>query len=321
MIAAGGEPTNLGRQGLRASRFGLGTAPLGILPDLVDAAAAQRCLERAADLGIRHLDTAPFYGAGLAEERLGSFLAERDATQFVISTKVGRTVCQSVDGRRATTVFDFSRSGILRQIDESLRRIRVDRLDIVYLHDPDDHWPEAIDEAWPVLAELRAAGLITSVGAGMNQAGMLRRFVQETSMDVILLANRYTLLQQYEADALFADCAARGVSVVLGAVLNGGILATGAVPGASYEYQPASASILERVARIEAVCRRHGVPLPGAALQFAAAHPAVSSVLVGAKSAEEVTLNLDAARYPTPSAFWAELQDLGLVGADRPLPP
>lgn len=302
-------------------RFGLGTAPLGILPDLVDAAAAQRCLERAEGLGVRYFDTAPFYGAGLAEERLGAFLAGRDPARFVLSTKVGRSVVPAAGGAgAATTVFDFGRDAVLRQFDESLRRLRVDRLDIVYLHDPDEHWAEAIDEAWPVLARLRASGAVGAVGAGMNQVPMLRRFVAETDMDVILLANRYTLLQQYEADELFAECARRGVSVVLGAVLNGGILATGAVPGASYEYNPAPPPVLRRVARIEAVCRRHGVPLVAAALQFAAAHPAVASVLVGAKSAGEIERNLAAAAHPAPAAFWAELRERGLVGADRPLP-
>ncbi|MGI5239825.1 aldo/keto reductase [Dactylosporangium sp. CA-139066] len=295
--------------------FGFGTAPLGILPDLVDAQAAQRCLERAEELGIRYFDTAPFYGAGLAEERLGAFLAGRDPAGLVLSTKVGRSV---VPG--GTTVFDFGRDAVRRQLEESLRRLGTDRIDIVYLHDPDDHWESAIDEAWPALAELRASGVVGAVGAGMNQTAMLHRFVRETDMDVMLLANRYTLLQQYEADELFAACAERGVRVVLGAVLNGGILATGAVPGAHFLYRPAPPDVLERVARIEAVGFRHGVPLVAAALQFAAAHPQAASVLVGAKSAEELERNLAAAARPIPAAFWAELVELGLVGADRALP-
>jgi D-threo-aldose 1-dehydrogenase len=295
--------------------FALGTAPLGILPELVDAAAAQRCLERAEELGIRYFDTAPFYGAGLAEERLGAFLAGRDPTGLVVSTKVGRSV---VPG--GTTVFDFGRDAIRRQLDESLRRLGTDRVDIVYLHDPDDHWAAAIDEAWPVLAELRASGAVGAVGAGMNQTAMLHRFVRETDMDVILLANRYTLLQQYEADELFAACERRGVTVVLGAVLNGGILATGAVPGAQYDYRPAPPEVLQRVSRMEEVGRRHGVPLVAAALRFAAAHPAAASVLIGAKSAGELERNLAAAAHPIPAAFWAELRELGLLGADRPVP-
>ncbi|MER7003839.1 aldo/keto reductase, partial [Dactylosporangium sp. NPDC000555] len=238
---------------MNLGRFGFGTAPLGILPDLVDAPAAQRCLERAEELGIRYFDTAPFYGAGLAEERLGAFLAGRGRTpRPVLSTKVGRSV---VPG--GTTVFDFGRDAVRRQLEESLQRLRTDRIDIVYLHDPDDHWAAALDEAWPVLAELRASGAVGAVGAGMNQTAMLHRFVRETDMDVILLANRYTLLQQYEADELFTACAERGVAVVLGAVLNGGILATGAVPGASYEYRPAPPDVLARVARIEDARRRH----------------------------------------------------------------
>jgi D-threo-aldose 1-dehydrogenase len=295
--------------------FGFGTAPLGMFPDLVDAPAAQRCLQRAEELGMRYFDTAPFYGAGLAEERLGAFLAGRDPTGLVLSTKVGRSV---VPG--GTTVFDFGRDAVRRQLEESLRRLGTDRIDIVYLHDPDDHWAAAIDEAWPALAELRASGAVGAVGAGMNQTAMLHRFVRETDMDVILLANRYTLLQQHEADELFAACAERGVSVVLGAVLNGGILATGAVPGAHFLYQPAPREVLDRVARIEAVGFRHGVPLVAAAVQFAAAHPQAACVLLGAKSAGELERNLAAAARPIPAAFWAELVDLGLVGADRVLP-
>jgi D-threo-aldose 1-dehydrogenase len=217
-------------------------------------------------------------------------------------------------------VFDFGRDAIRRQFDESRRRLGVERIDIVYLHDPDDHWSAALDEAWPALAELRASGEVGAVGAGMNQTAMLHRFVRETDMDVILLANRYTLLQQYEADELFATCAERGVTVVLGAVLNGGILATGAVPGASYEYRPAPPDVLDRVARFEDVGRRHGVPLVAAAVQVAAAHPAAASVLIGAKSAAEIERNLAAAVQPIPAAYWAELVERGLLGADRPVP-
>jgi D-threo-aldose 1-dehydrogenase len=300
----------------RLGPFGFGTAPLGIWPELVDAATAQRCLFKCQELRIRYFDTAPFYGAGLAEERLGAFLAARRSSEsLVVSTKVGRSV---VPG--GTTVFDFGRDAVRRQLEESLQRLGRDRIDIVYLHDPDDHWAAAIDEAWPALAELRASGTVGAVGAGMNQVAMLHRFVRETDMDVILLANRYTLLQQYEADELFAACAERGVAVVLGAVLNGGILATGAVPGASYEYRPAPPDILDRVARMQDVGRRHGVPLVAAALQFAAAHPQAASVLIGAKTAEEIERNLAAAAHPIPAAYWADLVELGLLGADRALP-
>jgi D-threo-aldose 1-dehydrogenase len=313
-----------GRGRLPVSGYGLGTAPLGILPHLVDAAAARACLDRAVELGVRYLDTAPFYGAGLAESRLGVFLAERDRagldrSGLVLSTKVGRSVVTR--GRSATTVFDFSREAIRRQLDASLRRMRVDRIDAVFLHDPDDHWSEALDQAWPVLAELRAQGVVGSVGAGMNQVPMLTRFVQETDMDVILLANRYTLLEHEDALPLLELCRQRDVSVVLGGVLNSGILATGDVPSAQYEYAPATEAVRARVARIEAVCRSYGVPLPAAALQFARSHPAVSSVLIGARSAAEIDRNLQLTAHPIPSGLWDALRHESLLAPGTPPPP
>ncbi|QMU71389.1 aldo/keto reductase [Streptacidiphilus sp. P02-A3a] len=292
--------------------YGLGTAPLGILPHLVDAAAARACLHRAVGLGVRYLDTAPFYGAGLAESRLGAFLAEHDRADLVLSTKVGRSVVAR--GRGATTVFDFSGEAIRRQLDASLRRMRVDRIDTVFLHDPDDHWTEALDQAWPVLAELRDQGVVGSVGAGMNQVPMLTRFVQETDMDVVLLANRYTLLEPEAALGLLDLCLEREVSVVLGGVLNSGILATGDVPSAQYEYAPAPASVRARVARIEAVCRSYGVPLAAAALQFArGSHPAVASVLIGARSAAEIEANLRLTAHPVPPGLWDALSAESLL--------
>jgi D-threo-aldose 1-dehydrogenase len=318
--------TRLGRNGLRVSRYGLGTAPLGIFPELVDEEAARDCLDRGLGLGIRYFDSAPFYGAGLAERRLGGFLAEHPRPglgqdRLVVSTKVGRRV-EHPDrhGVGATTVFDFSRDGIRRELDESMRRLRVDHLDLVYIHDPDEHWAEAIDQAWPVLAELRDDGVITSVGAGMNQVAMLSRFVRETTMDVVLLANRYTLLEQSSAGALLAECRDRDVSVVLGGIFNSGILVTGTTAGATYEYQQAPPQVLERVAHLEAVCGRHGVPLAAAAVQFAAAHPAVATVLLGAKSALEIEQGLRWAVHPIPRALWTDLQDAGLLPATAALP-
>lgn len=301
-------------------RYGLGTAPLGIFPDLVDDGAAQRCLEHAYARGLRYFDTAPFYGAGLAERRLGAFLAGGAWPGLVLSTKVGRRVVPGTATRPATTVFDFGRDAVLRELEDSMRLLGRDRLDIVYIHDPDDHWAEAIDQTWPVLARLRDEGVIGAVGAGMNQVAMLSRFVRETTMDVVLLANRYTLLEQEAAGPLLAQCHERGVAVVLGGVFNSGILATGAVGGARYDYLPAPPPVRERVAAIAAVCRGHGVPLPAAALQFARAHPAVASVLIGARSAGEVEENVRHATRPIPSRLWAQLRERGLLRPDVPVP-
>ncbi|MDQ1494757.1 MAG: D-threo-aldose 1-dehydrogenase, partial [Actinomycetota bacterium] len=217
-------------------------------------------------------------------------------------------------------VFDFSRDGIRRSLDASLARLGVDSVDIVYLHDPDDHWAQAVDEAWPALAELRDDGVIRSIGAGMNQSAMLARFVRETEMDVVLLAGRYTLLDQGALADLLPVCVERSTSVVIGGVFNSGILVN-PNPDSMFDYRPVTSEVLERARRLAQVCERHGVPLAAAALQFPLAHPAVATVLVGARNAKEVEQNACLLALPIPRALWDELRGAGLLPENAPTPP
>ena len=323
------ELVGLGKAGLRVGRFGLGGAPLGGLYESVGDDDAVAVLDEAWKQGLRYFDTAPHYGAGTSERRIGRFLAGKPAAEWVLSTKVGRLL-ERVEPSRADRamfaaepasqrVFDFGRDGVRRSIDESLTRLGVDRIDIVFIHDPDDHWRQAVEQAWPALAELRAEGVIRSVGAGMNQTPMLTRFVNETEMDVVLLAGRYPLLDQSAAGDLLPACIARGTSVVLGGAYNSGVLANPS-PGSRFDYEPVAQEILLRAQRIAAICERHGVPMTAAALQFPLAHPAISTVVVGARSAGEVQANAESARCPIPESLWVELKSTGLLRADLPTP-
>lgn len=297
----------LGRTDLRITRLGLGSAPLGNLYDELPDAQAQATIAAALAVGITMFDTAPLYGAGLSERRLGLALAGLPRDSYMLSTKVGRLV--QPDGR---VVFDWSRDGILRSIEASLERLGLDRVDIVLVHDPDDDERAAVDVAFPTLIELREQGLIGAVGAGMNQWQMLSRFVAQADLDCLLLAGRYTLLEQ-GALPLLEQCAARGVGVLLGGVFNSGILASGPQPGAKYNYADAPPAILARVAQITAICGEHNVALPHAALQFALSHPAVSALIVGAVTPAEVAANVAGLSAPIPAALWAELREAGLI--------
>jgi len=323
------EAVAIGRGGLRVGRYGFGAAPLGGLFAHVDAGDAVAALDEAWAQGIRYFDTAPHYGAGLSERRLGAYMAGKPRAEWVLSTKVGRVLetvrpedadNEGFVGESATRrVFDFSRDGIRRSLDASLERLGVDSVDIVYLHDPDDHWVQAINHGWPALAQLRAEGIVTSVGAGMNSSEMLTRFVQETDMDVLLLAGRYTLLDQGALDRLLPVCLETATSIVVGGVFNSGVLAK---PSADswFDYGPVPPAVLERAQRLDAVCARYGIPLPAAALQFPLAHPAVKTIVVGARSAAEVAENAAWARLPIPAALWDDLRQEGLLRADAPTP-
>jgi D-threo-aldose 1-dehydrogenase len=319
----------LGRGGLEVGRFGFGGAPVGNMFEAVDEDVAQDCLARAWEHGLRYFDTAPHYGAGLSECRIGAFLATKPSGEWVLSTKVGRLLepvpaggvdePQFVDEPPVRRVFDFSRDGVLRSFDASVERLGVDHIDIVFVHDPDDHWQQALDGAWPALAGLRDQGVIRSVGAGMKQTPMLTRFVQETDMDVVLLAGRYTLLDQQALDGLLPACLERGTSVVLGGVFNTGVLAN-PLPTSTFEYLPVTPDILDRALRIAAVCSRHDVPLAAAALQFPLAHPAITTVVVGARSAHEVGQNAAFGRVDIPDQLWVDLRSAGLLPVEAPVP-
>ncbi len=310
--------TPLGRTGIPVTSVGLGTAQLGGggIYELVPPDQGRETVLQALSLGIRLIDTAPFYGAGIAEERLGEILKEISRDEITLASKVGRLVTGP-----GKVTFDFSRDGVLRSLDESLRRLDVDRLDIVHIHDPDDFFRQAVDEAFPALAELRDQGVIGAIGVGMTQWAMPLAFVRETSIDCMVLAGRYTLLEQAgPLETLFPECEARGIGVMLGGIYNSGILATGSGPDARYEYRNAPDYILKRVDRLDAVCARHGVPLQVAAVRFPLAHPVVSSILVGMISVAEVDALERALRWPVPDALWEELRDESLIEPGAPTP-
>jgi D-threo-aldose 1-dehydrogenase len=283
-------------------RTGLGTAPLGD-PGPEAEARAYAVLDRAASAGITYFDTAPLYGAGAAERRLGTILATRPRSSYVVSTKAGRRV---LDEARRKVGYDFSRDGIQRSIDDSLERLRLDQIDVVYLHDPDQHERIAMTEAYPVLDDLRSEGVIGEIGVGTNSSVTAARFVRDTDVDVVLIAGRYTLLEQPAAEDLLPAALDRGVSVVVGGVYNSGILAD---PYASltYNYTAPPTDVVRRARRLADTCAAHGVSIKAAALQFAAAHPAVSCALVGCSSPEEVDENLTLLRTPIPQALWNDL--------------
>lgn len=296
------------------TRLGLGTAPLGNLFTTVTDADADATLAAAWDAGIRYFDTAPQYGHGIAESRVGRALAGRPRGEYGLASKVGRLLRRTHGVRPPTAfrdvpdvdpVFDFSRDGVLRALDESLHRLGTDRLDVVHLHDPDDHELAALETAFPTLFELREQGVIGKVGCGMNQAAMLSRFVADLPLDCVLIAGRWTLLDRTGADLLDL-CQARSVDVVLGGVFNSGLLAR-PEEGATFDYSAAPPHLVERARRMQAVCARFDVSLPAAAVQFALRHPAVSTVLVGARSAGEVVDDVAFVEATLPDELWSEL--------------
>jgi D-threo-aldose 1-dehydrogenase len=293
-----------------------GGAPIGGLYSPVTDQAAAGTLAAAWAAGIRAFDTAPHYGAGLSERRIGEFLTGRPRDEFTVSTKVGRRLVPAngdVHGDEGfhgtpplSRVRDYSRDGVRRSLEESLGRLGLDRVDIALIHDPDDFMGQAADEAYPALAGLRAQGTVRAVGAGMNSAAALAWLVERCDLDCVLVAGRYTLLDQSAAEVLFPLCLRRGVAVLAGGVFNSGIL-TRPDDGATYDYAPASSAVLERARRMRDACAQHGVPLPAAALQFTLHHPAITAAVVGARTAEEITVDVSYLETHIPGALWAEL--------------
>ncbi|TMC40575.1 MAG: aldo/keto reductase [Chloroflexi bacterium] len=305
----------LGKTSLRVTRLGLGTAPLGGLFKAVADDEAQRVVEAAWQAGIRFFDTAPLYGHGLAERRLGEVLRTKPRNEFVLATKVGRLLredappdpSQSYKGVPAVNpVFDFSYDGVMRSVEESLTRLGLDRVDVLHIHDPDDHFDEALTGAYRALDRLRKEGSIKAVGAGMNQAEMPARFAREADFDCFLLAGRYTLLDRTGALELLPLCEERGIAIIAGGVFNSGILANPG-PGATFDYRAAPADLVRQAERLHATCERHGVELKAAAIQFPLRHPAVASVLTGCRSVAEVEENVRMFQVPIPGALWPEL--------------
>ncbi|MFI5793066.1 aldo/keto reductase [Streptomyces sp. NPDC051677] len=316
--------TGLGRSGVQVTALGLGAAPLANLYSEVTDEQAYDTVTAAWRRGVRYFDTAPHYGLGLSERRLGAALRDYPRAQYTVSTKVGRRL-EPVDPPAGDDlangfavpaahrrVWDFSADGVRRSLETSLERLGLDRVDVVYLHDPDDHAEQAFREGYPALEKLRSEGVVGAIGAGMNQAEMLTRFVRETDVDVVLCAGRYTLLDQRARAELLPAAVEKGVSVVIGGAFNSGLLADPR-PGATFDYAQAPAESLETALRMKAVADRHGVTLRAAALAFCAAHPAVASVLVGARSAAEAEDCAEQFAAPVPAALWDELRDTGLL--------
>ena len=332
----------LGRTGVPLAQLGFGSAGLGDLFSVVPEAEANATLAAAWDAGIRYFDTAPWYGRGQAEHRVGRALYAQPRADFVVSTKVGRTLHACHDAERFErgmwagglpfeVRFSYGYDGIMRSFEDSLQRLGLPRIDLLVIHDLDLQYHgrservqallhELYTGGWRALSELRRAGLIRGIGAGINELGMMPRFLDLMEIDFFLVALPYTLMEQAVLDAEFPRCVAEGVGIVIGGVFASGILATGAVPGAKHNYAAATPEALAKVARMEATCRRHGVPLPAAALQFPLGHPAVAAVIPGAIAPEQVRGNVAAFRHDIPPDLWAELKHEGLLRADAPTP-
>lgn len=318
----------LGRSAVGITELSFGAAAIGNLFTEVGPAQAAAAVDAAWDEGVRSFDTAPHYGLGLSERRLGEALRDRPRDAYTVSTKVGRLLEPLPPGTAPAhglsegfavahthrRRWDFSADGIRRSVEHSLGRLGLDRVDLVYLHDPDDHEEAAFREGYPALERLRAEGMVGAIGAGMNQTAMLTRFLRDTDVDAVLCAGRFTLLDRSALADLLPEAEARGRAVVVGGVFNSGLLADPR-PGATYDYAPAPAHLLERALRIEEVTRRHGVPLRAAALRYPLGHPAVAGVLVGARSPEEVRDAAALLRTPVPDALWEELRAEGLSAA------
>ena len=329
------ETAEIGATGLRVNRLGVGGVGLaggtsrGSIPPTPEEEALA-IVRRSLDLGVRYFDTAPQYGRGVSERRLGRVLSTLPRSELVLSTKVGRVLdpapperAGSVPGpgpQDVESVFDFSYDGAMRSFEESLERMGLDRVDILLVHDPDDHYAQALEGAYRALAELRSQGVISALGAGMNQWEMEARFARESDFDCFLLAGRYTLIDHSALDEFLPLCQEKGISVIIGGPYNSGILASDLEEGATFNYLPAQPEVLQRARRCRAVCESHGVPLKAASLQFVLAHPAVASVIPGPRSADEAEENFRMVEYPIPAALWEELRGEGLIPPEAPTP-
>jgi D-threo-aldose 1-dehydrogenase len=292
---------------IELGRLALGTAPIAGLYHAVDDETAHAVVERAWDLGVRYFDTAPLYGVGLAERRLGAAVRDKPREELVVSTKVGRLLRPGESrwhsGPQLVDYFDFSREAALRSLEASLERLGLDRVDIALVHDPDDHVEEALAGAFSALRRLRDEGVVRAIGVGANHPEVLCRFAREADPDCFLVAGRYTVLDRSAAGELLPLCEARGIAVIAGGVLNSGILAG----GDTFDYQTAPPEVIERVARLRQTCARHSVPLTAAALQFPLRHPAVAAVLVGCSTPEEVAEDVRLSSLEVPEALWEDL--------------
>jgi D-threo-aldose 1-dehydrogenase len=341
--AAPGLPIRqIGRTSAKVTALGLGTAPLGDLFDIVEEDEASALLRRAWEGGVRYFDTSPWYGKGQAEHRVGRAFYREPRDEFVISSKVGRTLHRPFKsgpyergewrgGLEFDAVFDYSYDGVMRSFEDSLQRLGINRIDVLLIHDLDTwhfkteakvgpYMNQLYTSGWRALEALRDQGVIKGIGAGFNTMGTIPRYLDLFDMDFFLIAMRYTLLEQDVLDSEFPRCAERNVGIIIGGTYNSGILATGSVPNAMHNYEPAKPDILAKVAKMEAVCKRHNVPLAAAALQFPLGHPIVASVIPGAISVKQVEQNMAAFRHPIPADLWAELKHENLLRKDAPVP-
>jgi D-threo-aldose 1-dehydrogenase len=329
----------IGRRDVAVSQLGVGTLPFGSTMQGDTDASIGDAFAAARDAGLRYFDTAPLYGLGASEHRLGACLRTIDRRSVVVSTKVGRLLRPAGGGIAPgvqsgaspfEVAFDYSYDGTLRSLEHSLQRLGTNAVDIVLIHDVNRRWQgdlveqryrEAMEGAHRALCELRDAGTIKAFGVGVNDWEILMRFAADGDFDCFMLAGRYTLLDHTSLDTFMPDCQRRGISVLMAAPFNSGILATGARAGATYFYTEADAGIMSRTKRIETVCARHGIAIAAAALQFPLAHPAVASVVTGMRSGSEIDANVAHCRTPIPAEFWHELKREGLIAAEAPAPP
>jgi D-threo-aldose 1-dehydrogenase len=316
----------LAATGVSVTQLGLGCAPLAGLYEAVSDDAAAQTVDTAWRLGVRLFDTAPLYGSGLSERRVGAALRGRPRDELVLSTKVGRLLEPGGEGNplfegapAATPVFDFSYDGALRSLEASLERLGLDRVDLVLIHDPDDHYEAAVEGAYAALERLRAERVVRAIGVGMNQSEVLVRFARDTDVDCFLVAGRYTLLDVSANVELLPLCEEKGIRVIAGGVFNSGILASGDGSG-RYDYGPAAPELAERARALASVCARWDVPLQAAALQFPLGHPAVACVLVGCRSAAEVDEDARLFGLELPPELWDELRAERLLPANAPVP-
>jgi len=303
------DTSKIGKTDVVVTKIGMGGAPLGGL----DSRTAQDTLEYAFAQGIRYFDTAPLYGSGLSEIHNGGFLSTLPRNDFVLSSKVGRLIIPGQD-----IPFNYTKEGILRSIDESLTRLNLDSLDIVLIHDPDNHYSSALNEAFPTLAKLREQGVIKAIGAGMNQWEMLRQFAKDADFDCFLVAGRYTLLDHSALHELMPLCLEKDISLILGGPYNSGILASDLNTKSTYFYDPSPPEIIEKAKKIKQVCDRHQVPLKAAAIQFGLMHQSVASTIPGPRSPKEIEDNIVMASIKIEPDLWRELKQEKLIHQDCP---
>ena len=324
------EKRTLGKSGLQVTRVGLGGSGLGGLYGDIPDKQVHEVVRRALSLGINLFDTAPLYGHGKSERRLGEVLAGISRDEYVLATKVGRLLVPADEDRprdrlhgkrsRYRTVFDFSYDAVMRSYESSLDRLGVDRIDVLHIHDPYDYYDQAIDEAYRALRKLREEGAIRAVSVGIGHVGLLQRFAQEGEFDCFLLSNAYNLLDQDALPELLPLCQEKGIGIMAGGTFASGILATGAKEGAKYKYRSAPEEVLRRVRRMQEIAAGYGVTMAAAASQFVLAHPAITCIVPSTRNPERVTENVELVRQQIPAAFWEELRHKGLIPEEAPVP-